>query len=113
MRCCNDESPLDDWTAYLRAGVDRLAAYVKKLPKETIVEPLKKAELLNRRSSSETWRRERDSGLTGFSRSAQFLKFLSNTVLPVPLDPLDTRPEPPNRPHANRAFSIPLATTQE
>src|SRR5438309_3539435 len=27
----------------LRAGVDRLAAYVKKLPKETIVEPLKKA----------------------------------------------------------------------
>jgi hypothetical protein len=27
----------------LRAGVDRLAAYVKKLPKETIVEPLKNA----------------------------------------------------------------------
>jgi integrase len=27
----------------LRAGVDRLAAYVKKLPKETTVEPLKKA----------------------------------------------------------------------
>jgi integrase len=27
----------------LRAGVDRLAAYVKKLPQETIVEPLKKA----------------------------------------------------------------------
>ena len=27
----------------LRAGVDRLAAYVKKLPKETIVEPLNKA----------------------------------------------------------------------
>ena len=27
----------------LRAGVERLAAYVKKLPKETIVEPLKKA----------------------------------------------------------------------
>jgi DNA replication protein DnaC len=27
----------------LRAGVDRLAAYVKKLPKETIVEPMKKA----------------------------------------------------------------------
>jgi integrase len=27
----------------LRAGVDRLAAYVKKLPNETIVEPLKKA----------------------------------------------------------------------
>ena len=27
----------------LRAGVDRLGAYVKKLPKETIVEPLKKA----------------------------------------------------------------------
>ena len=26
----------------LRAGVDRLAEYVKKLPKETIVEPLKK-----------------------------------------------------------------------
>ena len=27
----------------LRSGVERLAAYVKKLPKETIVEPLKKA----------------------------------------------------------------------
>ena len=27
----------------LRAGVERLAAYVKKLPKETSVEPLKKA----------------------------------------------------------------------
>jgi len=27
----------------LRAGVDRLAAYGKKLPKETIVEPLKNA----------------------------------------------------------------------
>jgi len=27
----------------LRAGVDRLAAYVNKLPKGTIVEPLKKA----------------------------------------------------------------------
>jgi integrase len=27
----------------LKAGVDRLAAYVKKLPKETVVEPLKKA----------------------------------------------------------------------
>jgi len=27
----------------LRVGVDRLAAYVKKLPKETIGEPLKKA----------------------------------------------------------------------
>ena len=26
----------------LRAGVERLAAYVKKLPKETIVEPLKR-----------------------------------------------------------------------
>jgi hypothetical protein len=28
----------------LRAGVDRLAAYVKKLPTETDREPLKKAE---------------------------------------------------------------------
>jgi hypothetical protein len=27
----------------LRAGVERLAAYVKKLRKETVVEPLKKA----------------------------------------------------------------------
>ena len=36
---CNIVSESD-----LRAGVDRLAAYVKKLPKETIVEPLKKAQ---------------------------------------------------------------------
>ena len=28
----------------LRGGVDRLAAYVKKLPKETIVEPMKNLE---------------------------------------------------------------------
>ena len=37
----------------LRAGVDRLAAYVKKLPKETIVEPLTKAEKAQGKSATD------------------------------------------------------------
>src|SRR5262245_38132341 len=70
----------------LRAGVDRLAAYVKKLPTETDREPLKKAESGGRKNDTDkkrtiartptvafpapaaksmflltTWRRERDS----------------------------------------------------